>query len=202
MKGAPRHGVRAGNWLTREQARLLLQAPDRRTLKGKRDYAVLALLIGCGLRRTELAQLTLEILQQREGRWVLVDLEGKGRRVRTVPVPGWVKVAIDEWIAAAAIANGRLLRAINKGGTVWGEGVDERAVWTIVEANARGLADAGKLGPHDLRRTCAKLCRGAGGEIEQIQLLLGHASIQTTERYLGTKQNLSQAVNDRLGLEE
>jgi integrase len=59
----------------------------------------------------------------------------------------------------------------------------------------------GKLAPHDLRRTCAKLCRKAGGELEQIQLLLGHASIQTTERYLGTEQNLTVAVNDVLGLE-
>ena len=54
--------------------------------------------------------------------------------------------------------------------------------------------------PHDARRTCAKLCRAAGGELEQIQLLLGHASIQTTERYLGTKQDLTNAPNDRLGL--
>lgn len=202
VKGAKRHGVRAGNWLTRDQARRLLQIPDRTTLKGKRDRAVLALLLGCGLRRTELAELTLEGLQQRERRWVLVDLEGKGGRVRSVPVPAWVKVAIDEWMAAARISSGRLLRAINKGGVVWGEGVDERAVWTIVEANARGLVEGGKLAPHDLRRTCAKLCRGAGGELEQIQLLLGHASIQTTERYLGTRQNISEAVNDRLGLEE
>jgi integrase len=58
-----------------------------------------------------------------------------------------------------------------------------------------GIAD---LTPHDLRRTCAKLCRKAGGELEQIQRLLGHASIQTTERYLGTKQDLVQAVNDRM----
>lgn len=147
VKGAKRHGVRAGNWLTREQARLLLQITDRTTLKGKRDRTVLALLIGCGLRRTELAQLTLEVLQQREGRWVLVDVEGKGRRVRSVPVPTWVKIAIDEWTLAAGIASGRLLRAINKGGAVWGDRVDERAVWTIVETNARGLVDLGKLGP-------------------------------------------------------
>jgi integrase len=61
--------------------------------------------------------------------------------------------------------------------------------------------DLGKLAPHDLRRTCAKLCRKAGGELEQIQLLLGHASIQTTERYLGTEQALAHAVNDAIGLE-
>ena len=58
----------------------------------------------------------------------------------------------------------------------------------------------GKLAPHDLRRTCAKLCRKAGGDLEQIQMLLGHASVQTTERYLGTEQALVSAVNDGLEL--
>ena len=58
-----------------------------------------------------------------------------------------------------------------------------------------------RLAPHDLRRTCAKLCRVSGGDLEQIQFLLGHASVQTTERYLGTRQNLVQAVNDNLPVE-
>jgi len=57
------------------------------------------------------------------------------------------------------------------------------------------------LAPHDLRRTCARLCHLAGGELEQIQFLLGHASVETTERYLGCKQKLRNAVNDQLGLE-
>ncbi|MGH7486390.1 MAG: hypothetical protein ACREMY_12445 [bacterium] len=52
-----------------------------------------------------------------------------------------------------------------------------------------------------LRRTCARLCHLAGGELEQIQFLLGHVSVQTTERYLGCKQKLRCAVNDRLGIE-
>jgi integrase len=63
-------------------------------------------------------------------------------------------------------------------------------------------ADIKNLAPHDLRRTCARLCYLAGGELEQIQFLLGHASVQTTERYLGCKQKLGQAVNDNLGLED
>ena len=78
-------GTRLGNWLTREQAKELLAVPDRSTLKGKRDYVILALLGGCALRRNELAELDVETIQQREGRWVLADLEGKGRRIRTVP---------------------------------------------------------------------------------------------------------------------
>ena len=82
-------GTRLGNWLTREQAKELLAVPDRSTLKGKRDYVILALLVGCALRRNELAELDVETIQQREGRWVLANLEGKGRRIRTVAIPIW-----------------------------------------------------------------------------------------------------------------
>jgi integrase len=71
----------------------LLAVPDRSTLKGKRDYVILALLVGCALRRNELAELDVETIQQREGRWVLADLEGKGRRIRTVAIPIWSSTA-------------------------------------------------------------------------------------------------------------
>jgi integrase len=112
-----------------------------------------------------------------------------------------VKVRIDAWTGAAKISEGKVFRPVNKGDLVAGEFIaDEKAIWQVVVHYARATSVA-KLAPHDLRRTCAKLCRKAGGELEQIQLLLGHASIQTTERYLGTEQNLSVAVNDGLGLE-
>lgn len=200
LKGARKLGVRAGNWLTKEQASQLLHAPDTNTLKGKRDRALLALLLGCGLRRTELANLTFDHVQQRDGRWVLPDLVGKGGRVRTVPLPAWVKCALDVWTDAARLSDGTVFRAINKKGTMWGQGITAKVIWWVVRRYAKQVGIP-KLAPHDLRRTCAKLCRAAGGDLEQIQLLLGHASIQTTEQYLGTKQNLMEAVNDRLGLE-
>ena len=73
-------------------------------------------------------------------------------------------------------------------------------LWDVVRA-AAARAGIDKLAPHDLRRTCARLCHLAGGELDQIQFLLGHVSIQTTERYLGCKQKLRTAVNDRLGIE-
>lgn len=76
--------------------------------------------------------------------------------------------------------------------------MSDKAVWDLVKEYAGRLGI--DLAPHDVRRTCAKLCRAAGGAIEQIQLLLGHASIQTTERYLGTQQELASAVNDGLGI--
>jgi Phage integrase family len=76
---------------------------------------------------------------------------------------------------------------------------DEKSIWSIVIKYAKATS-LGQLTPHDLCRTCAKLCRKAGGDLEQIQLLLGYASIQTTERYLSTEQNLTTAVNDAPGV--
>lgn len=193
------NGTRLGNWLTKEQAKELLAVPDRSTLKGKRDYVILALLTACALRRNELAMLDTETIQLREERWVLADLCGKGRRIRTVAVPMWVKQAINAWMAAAKIEDGRLLRRVSKSGKVQGDGLSDWAVWSVVEQAAKQIGIE-RFGAHDLRRTCAKLCRKAGGDLEQIKFLLGHASIQTTERYLGSEQDIAVAVNDSIGL--
>ena len=194
----PEKGTRLGNWLTREQAKELLAVPDRSTIKGKRDYAILALLVGCALRRQELAELDVEKIQMREGRWVIVDLRGKGGRVRTVAIPIWVKHAIDAWIIAGNVEDGRLLRPVLKGGKVKGETLTDWSIWSVVERSAKEIGIE-RFGAHDLRRTCAKLCRKNGGDLEQIKFLLGHSSIQTTERYLGSQQELAVAVNDGLG---
>jgi integrase len=161
---------------------------------------LLSLLLACGLRRHEAVALTLDNLQQREEHWAIVDLVGKGGHVRTVPVPDWVRSELDDWLAAAAIDRGRVFRRVNKGGKAWGEGITEKAVWHIVEESAKTIRIT-KLAPHDLRRTCARLCHASGGELEQIQFLLGHVSVQTTERYLGCKQRIRSAVNDRIGIE-
>ena len=200
VKGAKRLGVRVGNWLTVDQSRTLLGEPSD-SLRGKRDRAILALLIGCGLRRAELAGLGTEDFQVREEHWVIADLIGKGKHIRTVPIPTWTKRAVDEWMRAAGINSGAIFRRVSRLGRIWGAGITPKAIWHIVKAAAK-RADIKNLAPHDLRRTCARLCHLAGGELEQIQFLLGHVSVQTTERYLGCKQKLSQAVNDHLGLED
>ena len=200
VKGAKCLGVRLGNWLTATQARVLWQVPDPSTLKGKRDRALLGILLGCGLRRREAAELELGHIQRREDHWAIVDLVGKGRHIRTVPVPDWVKAAIDSWCVAAGVSGGRVFRCVCRAGKTWGTGVTERVVWHVVKYCAK-RAGIDKLAPHDLRRTCARLCRDAGGELEQIQFLLGHVSVQTTEKYLGCTQRLREAVNDRIGIE-
>jgi integrase len=150
-------------------------------------------------RRNELAELDVATIQQREGRWVLADLEGKGRRIRTVAIPIWVKQGIDVWTTAAGIDKGRLLRSVSKSGKVNRDTLSDWAVWSVVEQSSKQIGIE-HFGAHDLRRTCAKLCRKNGGDLEQIKFLLGHSSIQTTERYLGSDQEIAVAVNDNLGL--
>jgi site-specific recombinase XerD len=200
VKGVKQLGVRLGNWLSADEARRLWQSPEPETLKGKRDRALLAVLLGCGLRRRELADLGFAHLQKREAHWAIIDLVGKGGHIRTVPVPDWVKAVIDEWAAAAGISAGKVFRCVCRAGKCWGDGVTERVVWHVVKDYARKIGIA-QLAPHDLRRSCGKLCHATGGELEQIQFLLGHASVQTAERYLGCKQRISGAVNDSIGIE-
>jgi integrase len=121
--------------------------------------------------------LTFTQVQQRDGRWCVVDLVGKHGRVRTAPMPTWVKLAIDAWTAAADIADGHVFRPVNRADDVGAEGLGEKVVWQLIKPYAEAAGVPG-IAPHDLRRTCAKLCRAAGGELEQIQLLLGNASVQ------------------------
>jgi site-specific recombinase XerD len=199
VKSAKSMGVRTGNWLSLKQAQALLNAPDITTTKGLRDRAIIAVLLGCGLRRSEAAALTMGHIQQRDGRWCIVDLLGKHGRIRTIPMPTWVKVAIDAWAAAAGVTDGAVFRPVNRGDQVQGTALSEKVVWQLLHGYAAAAGVPG-IAPHDLRRSCAKMCRAAGGELEQIQLLLGHASVQTTERYLGTKQDLVQAPNDGIKL--
>jgi site-specific recombinase XerD len=200
VKGAERLGVRVGNWLTAEQGKKLLAAHSGKQLRDLRNHAVLAMLLGCGLRRAELVAVKIEDFELREEHWVLADLIGKGRHMRTIPVPGGVKSTVDAWTDAAQLHSGTLFRAIGKTGKAQGCGFTAKVVWSVVRETASNCG-IGLIAPHDLRRTCARLCHQAGGELEQIQFLLGHVSVQTTERYLGCKQRLHDAVNDKIGLE-
>jgi site-specific recombinase XerD len=106
VKGVRFKGVRVGNWLSLQQAQKLLNTPDVSTKKGMRDRAMLALLLGCGLRRSEVAALTLKHIQERDNRWCIVDLVGKHNRVRTIPIPLWAMRAVEGWTEAAGVVDG------------------------------------------------------------------------------------------------
>jgi site-specific recombinase XerD len=197
-RGVRQDGVRAGNWLTRDQAQALLDAPGT-TMKGLRDRALLAVLLGAGLRRTEAAALTFDRIQQRDGRWVIVDMRGKRGRIRSVPIAAWVKLAIDAWASAANVHAGRVFRSVNKAGRVDGDRISSQAVYNVIREYA-ALLGFERLAAHDTRRSFAKLAHMAGAPIEQIQLSLGHGSLQTTERYLGITQSMTDAPSDYLDL--
>jgi len=199
-KGAKQSGVRIGRWLTKEQAERLLALPDTRTLKGIRDRAVLALLLGAGLRRSELVGLNCEHIQQRDGRWLITDLVGKHGRIRTVPLPIWAYTALGEWRQQTGICGGSLFRSLTRHGQITARRLSSQAVFMIVRSYAQQLGVA--VRPHDLRRTFAKLAHLGQSPLEQIQFSLGHASIVTTEVYLGVKQDLQDAPCDHLGLDE
>lgn len=186
IENIKRQGKKLGNWLSIDQAKAMIAQPDIETIKGLRDRAILATMLGCGLRREEIVELTPNHLQQREGRWVILDLQGKHNRVRTVQMPAWVKATIDKYIEAASVTNGTLFRRIRKGDKVQDEGMTAQAIWYVVQE----YSPVPNLAPHDLRRTFAKLAAKGGKPLVQIQKTLGHASIQTTEGYIGADQDL------------
>lgn len=199
VHGVTSHGVRSGNWLTKQQAQNIILAPDATSLKGLRDRAILAVMIGAGLRRSEVAALSFAHLQQRDSRWVIVDIIGKGNRVRSIPIPSWVKLAIDEWANAAGLSHGLVFQSVHKGGYIRHESITPQAIRDVVKEYGKQIGKP-ELAAHDLRRSFAKLAHKGGAGLDQIQLSLGHASIKTTEKYLGVSQNLTDAPCDHLGL--
>ena len=116
-----------------------------------------------------------------------------------MPVPSWAKELVDAWLQHSGVSDSKVFRQVLKGGKLQPSGVTANVVWYAVKRCAK-QAGINNLAPQDLRRY-ARLCHQAGGELEQIQFLLGHVSVQTTERYLGCKQRFRNAVNDRIGLE-
>jgi integrase len=141
--------------------------PDRSTLKGKRDYVIIALLVGCALRRQELASLKIEDIQLRDGRWVITDLCGEGGRVRRVDVPIWVKQGINIWMTAAKIEDGRPLWPLSKSGKMLGEELGEWAIWCVVEQVIEANRNRTFRGPRPPPHLCQALPeerRGSGAD--------------------------------------
>jgi site-specific recombinase XerD len=199
VKGLKLAGTRAGNWLTIEQSEQLINAPDSSSPIGIRDRAIISILLGAGLRRSEVANLKIEDIQQREGRWCIVDLLGKGNRIRTVPIPDWVHQAIDAWALTGKVYSGILFYPMDRvHGRQARKPITPQGIFVIARFYAKrcGL----KISPHDCRRTFGKLSYKGGSDIVQIQASLGHSNPQTTLRYLGDVQDYQDAPADHLGL--
>lgn len=202
IRSEKKEGRRTGNWLTIEQVTQLLHSIPM-DLAGKRDRALLAVLVGCALRRDEVLKLKPSQIVQREGRWVFADVLGKGNKYRTVPIPAGVKARIDDWLNAQERLDFgpdfKLFCPIKRGGRIPQESValSDSAIAYIVRVRAEG-AGLGKIAPHDLRRTFAKAVRKAGADLDQIKVVLGHASTATTEGYVGENQSITKSPCDLL----
>ena len=116
VRGEKSQSTRTGMWVGKAELDRILRIPDRKTLRGKRDFAMLAVLFSTGLRRSELVGLPVAALRQQDGQWGLIDLVGKGGKLRSVPLPLWVKDAIYDWLGTTRIVQGFMFRSISRHG--------------------------------------------------------------------------------------
>jgi hypothetical protein len=138
-------------------------------------------------------------IQQREDHWAIVDLKGKAGHTRTVPMPGWVKALIDEWLEAAKLTTGKLFRRVNKNGKAWGKSLTAKAVWHVVREYAC-KAHQEACASRSQKDMCPALscCRW---RTRANSVSAGARFHSDDGRYLGCKQRIRAAVNDRIGIE-
>lgn len=197
IPGEHYRGQRTHSWLSRDEIVLLLDAPDD-DARGWRDRATLALLVGCALRRSEAAALRWRDIERRGSTVVLANLVGKHRKIRTIPAPGWAVETLTRWRetaeaharpGAAPTEDSLVLRRVGRWGHVWNGGITTQAIYNIIKQHGAAIG-LPELAPHDLRRTWAQNAYRSSDRpdrLVQIQLILGHESLTTTERYLGLK---------------
>lgn len=160
-------------------------------VRGKRDQAILAILVGCGLRRLDIVSLKLEQFQERENYWVIVNLLEKGNKTRTVTVPSWVVYSVKEYLNEMNKKKGILFTRIYGNNSLITKQLSGNVIVEIVKKY--GELCGFSIAPHDLRRTYAKLSYKNGAKLDQIQLNLGHQSLPTTEVYLGPDLGVSDS---------
>lgn len=173
------------------EAQALLNAPGTHNLKAVRDTAILAMFLASGIREQELVDLDVGDLRNTlGGELALLVREGKGGKQRLVPYGGlsWCLVIVDTYLILAGISEGAVFRGFYKGGKrIRKTRIHKRAINQIL--NAYPIVINGEMNvvkPHDLRRTYARMQYMAGMDMLALKDNLGHASVQTTEHYIGT----------------
>lgn len=171
-------GTKTHNWLSADELeRLIMSCPD--TTKGRRDAMAIWLLGDCGLRRSEASAARFEDVRFQGGQPVL-SVVGKGAKNRTVPMN---RNAHSLALRIQREHGGEfILKRIDRHGNTF-DGLSDRALTDIVAEHGRLMKM--ELAPHDLRRSFAQIRRAAGMDLEQIRVLLGHETLETTRRYLG-----------------
>ena len=192
--------------LSRGQVRRLLASIARESLPGKRDFALLSLLVRCGLRRAEAAALQVEDLQEDMGFSCLL-VNGKGNKERRVKLPDEVQGHLRDWLQAAGIESGPLFRLLRKRGrgaeAAWEVGalaITPTAVWMIFRRRLHQAGIKGPFSPHSLRATFITLALAGGAGLHRVQYCAGHADPRTTERYDRQRDNLENSAVDYVKL--
>jgi site-specific recombinase XerD len=193
-------GEKAHLWMSGAQVEQITSTPDRSTPAGRRDWIVLAVLLGAGLRRSEMASITFDSLKRqpmKNGQMrAVLSVRGKGAKDRVIPIQPLLEQRIREWQKEAGA--GFIARAVNKSGTINGS-LSDHAVNDIVKKYG-AMIGLPELEAHDCRRTFAQLGYYAGVPVEQISMVLGHESIETTMDYLGLDINIDSTVSDFIPL--
>lgn len=192
-------GSKTHIWLSREQVEQITALPDLTTIRGLRDYVVLSVLLGAGLRREELETLTFDSLMQQPSKTGLRDvlaITGKGGKRRTVPISAKLARHLRSW--KEITGEGYVARSINKSGVVNGS-LSAVSIHRIVRQYG-SLIGVPELDAHDMRRSFARIGYDSGVPVEQISKLLGHANIKTTMLYLGIDIDLTSTVSDFIPL--
>jgi site-specific recombinase XerD len=193
VKGFKIQGQKFGRRLTHKEAIKLLLTPDANTFRGRRDRALLGVLLGCGLRRSEVSNLTWGHLVVRDDVLVIENLVGKHNRTRSVPVPKWVVALLDAYWTEARDPKARVFVRVNKYDNIMADKLDDHGIrYVVVEYTKK--AGFANIAPHDLRRTFARLARENGAELDEIQNILGHQSVTTTQRYVDAVLDMGRAA--------
>lgn len=196
----PQHkGTKAHTWLSQKQVAQITALCDN-TLEGKRDWIVLGLLLGAGLRREELAGLTFDALKQQPAKGgkmrTVIEVTGKGNKSRVIPISEKLADHLHEW--RDITGGGYIARSLGMKKEL-GESMSAVAIFQLVNRYGKRIG-IDELAPHDARRTFAQLGYEAGVPITQISTLLGHSSVATTQRYLNLSLDLETTASDFIPL--
>jgi len=186
VQGQKKQDAKTGTWLTLEELQRLLDAPT-----DPRDKALIATLMGAGLRRDEICTIRVESFRRVRTVWALADLTGKGKKLRNVPIAQWCATLIQQWLAhSSLLPTHYLFPRLSRRGTITNIPMTGQNVYRIVRKYASPLGF--DIAPHDLRRSFARIAEESGANLRQISLSLGHNSVTTTEIYLGRNQEFTE----------
>ena len=173
-------------FLTEEEAHAMLRVSDRRTLQGKRDYAILLTLLATGLRKAEICSLKVEDLKTYRNQAV-IDVIGKGKRFRRIPLKAETLLAIKDYHKATGNGAGpghSLFQTLGKHGPYDKKGLTPKAVDCLIKLTAKRALIQKRIHPHVMRHTFATTLLDNGNDLKTVQALMGHSHIRTTETYL------------------